>query len=57
MASAGNTQIGVGRWNDHFTQNFGTGERVMLMTPAERERVKVEGKVLEADGPKGASKK
>jgi hypothetical protein len=47
---AGNSNaIGVGRWNDHFTQNFGGGPRVMLMAEAEQARVKVEGAVLPPD--------
>jgi uncharacterized protein YkwD len=47
---AGNTNaLGVGRWNDHYTQNFGAGPRVMLMPESERASVKVEGDPLPPD--------
>jgi uncharacterized protein YkwD len=47
---AGNQNaLGVGRWQDHWTQNFGSAPRVMLMSEDEQARVKVEGEVLAPD--------
>lgn len=48
--AGGYTHFGVGRWNSHFTQNFGGSPRVMLMTPEERERQKIEGTLLKPQG-------
>ena len=50
MVHAGSTGFGVGAWGAKWTQNFGTGRRVMLMDPAERARQVVLGPVLAPQG-------
>ena len=45
MAGCSNA-LGVGRWNSTYTQNFGSGPRIMQMTDAERANVKIEGVIL-----------
>jgi uncharacterized protein YkwD len=53
---AGNSNaLGVGRWHDHFTQNFGAAPRVMLMSEEDRAKLKVEGTVLGMDGGAGGT--
>lgn len=47
--AGGSSALGVGRWHNRFTQNFGGGPRIMLMSQAEREAVKIEGAVLAPD--------
>jgi uncharacterized protein YkwD len=50
MNFAGNqNSLGVGRWHSHWTQNFGAAPRIMLMSPQEQERIKIEGEVLPPD--------
>ncbi|MEZ0266396.1 MAG: CAP domain-containing protein [Phycisphaerae bacterium] len=55
MAGEGYTQLGVGRWQNRFTQNFGGAKRVMLMTDEEKSKLKVEGEVLAPDGGAGGT--
>ena len=55
MAGEGYTQLGVGRWQNRFTQNFGGAKRVMLMTDEEKSKLKVEGEVLAPDGGAGST--
>jgi hypothetical protein len=43
------TQIGVGRWKGHWTQNFGIGPRLMFAAEAERNRLAVRGDILKPD--------
>jgi len=38
--------LGVGRWNDHHTQNFGRGARLMLLPPEERAKIAIVGDIL-----------
>lgn len=45
--AGGSNALGVGRWNSHYTQNFGAGPRIMQMPEAEKAKIKIEGKVLE----------
>lgn len=33
------TAVGVGEWREHWAQNFGTGKRLMLLSPDERAAV------------------
>lgn len=40
------TALGVGRWHRHWTQNFGRGGRMMLMSDQDREKIRVEGDIL-----------
>lgn len=40
------TQIGVGRWDDHWTQNYGMGPWLMLMDASRRDQVEVKGEPL-----------
>jgi hypothetical protein len=40
------TTIGVGKWENAWTQNFGFGPRLMLATPEQRAAVKVAGDIL-----------
>lgn len=44
--AGGSNALGVGRWNSTYTQNFGSGPRIMQMTDAERANVKIEGEIL-----------
>ena len=47
MVNEGSTQLGVGRWGRHWTQNMGRGKRLMLMDETEREsHMKIVGDVL-----------
>jgi uncharacterized protein YkwD len=48
--AGGTNALGVGRWQDHWTQNFGAGPRMMDMGADELAKVKVEGEILLADG-------
>ncbi|MDB5320284.1 MAG: Allergen V5/Tpx related [Phycisphaerales bacterium] len=47
--AGGQNALGVGRWRDRWTQNFGGAPRVMQMSEEEQSRVKVEGDVLGPD--------
>ena len=49
MAGNGFTALGVGRWQSHFTQNFGGAPRAMLMTEEQRANIKIAGTVLQPD--------
>jgi len=49
--AGGSNAMGVGRWNDHWTQNFGGGARVMQMSDAEKAKVPVEGEILPPQPP------
>ncbi|HYE20250.1 MAG TPA: CAP domain-containing protein [Tepidisphaeraceae bacterium] len=55
MAGEGYTQLGVGRWQNRFTQNLGGAKRVMLMTDEEKSKLKVDGEVLAPDGGAGST--
>src|SRR5258705_12248299 len=55
--AGGSNAIGVGRWHDHYTQNFGAGPRVMLMSEEDRSKLKVEGPVLGMDAGAGSTGK
>ncbi|MCC5831138.1 MAG: CAP domain-containing protein [Phycisphaeraceae bacterium] len=46
MASTGNSGFGVGRWGRHWTQKFGRGPRIMLMSESEQAQVTIEGDIL-----------
>ena len=50
MVHAKNTAIGVGRWGDKWTQNFGTAGRLMLVPEAERAKVAVLGDLVPPQG-------
>jgi hypothetical protein len=51
MVHAGSAGFGVGEWGSKWVQNFGTGERVMLMAPADRARQTVRGSAVPPQGP------
>jgi len=51
MVRAQNTSIGVGRWKSHWTQNFGSGPRMMPAGEADRTRVAVKGEIVNPDQP------
>ena len=51
MAHAGSAAVGVGQWGSTWTQNFGRGNRLMLLEAGERKKVVVKGTIL----PPGAS--
>lgn len=46
MVHAASTAMGAGRWNSKWTQNFGTGKRLMLLPEAERAKATVQGTIL-----------
>lgn len=48
MVHASSTAIGVGRWGNTWTQNFGTGKRLMLASDADRAKAVVLGAVVAA---------
>lgn len=50
MVHAGSTAIGVGKYGSKWTQNFGTGKRLMVMEEAERAKAAVLGTVLPPSG-------
>jgi hypothetical protein len=47
--AGGQNALGVGRWRDRWTQNFGGAPRIMQMSEAEQASVKVEGEMLPPD--------
>jgi uncharacterized protein YkwD len=47
--AGGQNALGVGRWHDHWTQNFGNGPRIMQMSEEEQSHIKVEGVALARD--------
>ena len=47
MVHAGSTAMGAGRWNSKWTQNFGTGKRLMLLPEEERAKAAVQGTILQ----------
>jgi hypothetical protein len=47
--AGGQNALGVGRWRDRWTQNFGGAPRIMQMSEEELARVKVEGEMLPPD--------
>jgi uncharacterized protein YkwD len=49
MVRVENTSIGVGRWKNFWTQNFGSGPRMMLASEVERNRVAVRGEIVKPD--------
>jgi len=57
MAGEGYTALGVGRWQNRFTQNFGGAPRLMLKSEEERAKVKLEGEVLAPDAGRTESRR
>jgi uncharacterized protein YkwD len=51
MVRAGNNSIGVGRWKNYWTANFGNGPRMMLASDSQRTAVIVKGAILKPDEP------
>jgi uncharacterized protein YkwD len=49
MVRPGNTSIGVGRWKNDWTANFGNGPRMMWTSEIERKRMTVKGEILKPD--------
>lgn len=47
MTTAGYTSIGVGKWDDAWTQNYGMGARLMVATEAQRNAARPRGPMLE----------
>jgi uncharacterized protein YkwD len=47
--AGGQNALGVGRWRDRWTQNFGGAPRIMQMSEEEQARVNVEGEMLPPD--------
>ena len=47
--AGGQNALGIGRWRDRWTQNFGAAPRIMQMSEDEQSRVKVEGEILPPD--------
>ncbi|MBE3123903.1 MAG: CAP domain-containing protein [Planctomycetes bacterium] len=56
MVNAGSTAIGVGAWASTWTQNFGTGRRLMGLEKAARDRFAVKGEILPPHGAGGSRK-
>ena len=50
MVHGGSTAIGVGMWRSTWTQNFGTGKRLMLLDPQERKKAIVKGTIVPPGG-------
>jgi hypothetical protein len=50
MVHAASAALGVGKWGSTWTQNFGTGPRLMGLDPADREKAVVKGEILEPYG-------
>jgi len=46
MVGEGFTAFGVGQWNGRWTQNFGNGPRLMLLSPEARQGVTVTGTLV-----------
>lgn len=44
--AGGTSAIGIGRWGNTWTQNFGTGNRLMLLSLEERSKIGVLGTIL-----------
>ncbi|HEV8378886.1 MAG TPA: CAP domain-containing protein [Tepidisphaeraceae bacterium] len=51
MIRPGNTALGVGRWKNYWTANFGNGPRLMSASEMERNRVAVRGEIVKPDEP------
>ncbi|HEV8291749.1 MAG TPA: CAP domain-containing protein [Tepidisphaeraceae bacterium] len=49
MVRPGNTALGVGRWKNYWTANFGNGPRMMSANETERNRVAVKGEIIKPD--------
>lgn len=43
--------IGIGKWNNHWTQNFGSAERLMHASPETRQAAKITGDPVPAQTP------
>jgi hypothetical protein len=54
MVHAGSTGMGVGKWGSKWTQNFGTGKRLMLLSQDERARAVVLGTLVPPQGSPAA---
>lgn len=50
MVHAASTAMGVGQWGSKWTQNFGTGPRLVVLTPLERLKHPVKGEILPPQG-------
>jgi len=50
MVNAGSKAMGVGAWGSTWTQNFGTGQRLMLLDTDERKKVVVKGDIVPPRG-------
>lgn len=50
MVHAGSKAMGVGAWASTWTQNFGTGQRLMLLDAQERKKVVVKGDIVPPRG-------
>ena len=46
MTNPGYTAIGVGKWDDHWTQNFGRGKLLTFAGEEERRNAKIEGRIV-----------
>ena len=51
MVRPGNNSIGVGRWKNYWTANFGNGPRMMIASDAQRSALIVKGEILKPDVP------
>jgi len=51
MVRPGNNSIGVGRWKNYWTANFGNGPRMMLSSDTQKNSALVKGEVLKPDEP------
>ncbi len=47
--AGGYNAMGVGRWQNKFTQSFAGGPRVMLMTEDEKAKIKIDGEIVAPD--------
>ena len=50
MVNADCRALGVGQWDNHWTQVMGRGARLMLTSKEQREAVKVQGEVVKPQG-------
>ena len=49
MARPESTSLGIGRWKNYWTQNMGSGPRLMFASDTERNRLVVRGDILKPD--------
>jgi uncharacterized protein YkwD len=54
MVHEGSTGFGIGQWASTWTQNFGTGARLMLKEPEDRAKAVVKGDIVEPRGAGGS---